>query len=235
MEAEKSYFPGQEKDEKITLLIRKHWFNYIIFFVVGILGIMPIIGITVFLLFSSIIISDQIYSTLIVLGSIYLLFLLSVLMIGFIDYYLDVYIVTDRRIVDINQLGLFRRSISELHLKQVQDVSAHVNGFSQTMLHFGNVFIQTAGETPNFTFESIPHPYTVAKQIIDLHERQLGRKPRKPSSGSITPLSKAPENPSQGTSFEKNFGYQKKVENIFVAGTQQESGKLTEGKETELQ
>jgi hypothetical protein len=103
----------------------------------------------------------------------YTLFGLGLMLYGFIDYYLDVYIVTNERIVNIEQNGFFRREISELNLHQVQDVSAKVNGFFPTMMHYGNIFIQTAGERENFIFKSIPNPYRVSKLIVDLHEAQL--------------------------------------------------------------
>ena len=103
-------------------------------------------------------------------GSVYLLSLLALLLYGFVDYYLDVYIVTDRRIVDIRQNGFFKREISELYLREVQDVNAKVIGFFPTVLHFGEVVIQTAGEIDNFLFNSVPHPYQISKTIMDLHE-----------------------------------------------------------------
>jgi len=95
------------------------------------------------------------------------------LLYGFVNYYLDIYIVTNKRIVSINQNGFFRREIAELHLHQVQDVEAKVEGFYQTMLHFGTIYIQTAGERENFVFQDVPHPYTLAKKIVELHEQQI--------------------------------------------------------------
>jgi hypothetical protein len=69
---------------------------------------------------------------LIIIGtSIYTLFGLGLMIYGFIDFYLDVYIVTDRRIVDIKQDGFFKRAISELNFRQIQDVNAKVNGVSR--------------------------------------------------------------------------------------------------------
>lgn len=95
------------------------------------------------------------------------------MLFGFVDYYLDVYIVTNERIVDISQNGFFKRDIAELHLHQVQDVSAKEEGFFSTMFHYGDVTIQTAGERENFVFRSVPHPYIISKKIVDLHEAQL--------------------------------------------------------------
>lgn len=170
------YFPSQEKEEKVFLLVRKHWFNYVVFFFLVLMALIPVIGVIIYFNLAEVILSSENIVFLITAFSVYFLVLMAIELYGFVDYYLDVYIVTDRRIVDISQKGFFRREISELHLRQVQDVSAHVRGVFETVLHFGDVFIQTAGERENFIFQSIPHPYTVAKQIVDLHEKQIGRR-----------------------------------------------------------
>jgi len=173
MKTSDKYFPSQEQGEKVFLLVRKHWWNYVPFAITGILMILPIIAVLMYWSANSASIPYE-TGTMIIGGlAIYCMFTLGVQLIGFISYYLDVYIVTDHRIVDIDQAGLFNRKISELHLHQVQDVNAQVKGIFATLLHFGDVNIQTAGERENFTFSAIPNPYTVAKQIINLHEAHI--------------------------------------------------------------
>lgn len=126
--------------------------------------------------------------------------ILALLMYGFVDFYLDVYIITDRRIVDIAQNGLFKREIAELNLRQIQDVNATVNGFASTLLHFGDVQIQTAAEMPNFIFRSIPHPYEVSKKILDLHEAYLQQLEEKEQNKQIIPIIVPKKNENEGDS-----------------------------------
>jgi hypothetical protein len=183
MNIEKRLFPAQEKDERILLILRRHWFTYAIFWFVTTLLIIPLI------IFFSYAINNQDFMTQLVGNvailtcSIYVLFLFALLINGFIDFYLDVYIITDRRIVDIVQNGLFKREISELNLRMIQDVSAHVDGIFPTLLHYGNINVQTAAETPNFAFKNIPHPYEISKKILDLHEAYTKRS--KPDNKTI--------------------------------------------------
>lgn len=173
MPASDKYFPSQEKGEKVFLLVRKHWWNYVPFAITGILMILPIVAVFLYWSANSASIPYETGTLMIGALTIYVMFILVVQLVGFISYYLDVYIVTDHRIVDIDQAGLFNRKISELHLHQVQDVNAQVKGIFATLLHFGDVNIQTAGERENFIFNAIPNPYTVAKQIINLHEAHI--------------------------------------------------------------
>lgn len=170
---EKRLFPAQEKDEKILLILRRHWFTYAIFWFVTILLVIPLIIFFSYTINNPDLITQLVGNIAILLCSVYILFLLALLINGFIDFYLDVYIITDRRIVDIVQNGLFKREISELNLRMIQDVSAHVDGIFPTLLHYGNINIQTAAEVPNFSFKKIPHPYEISKKILDLHEDYL--------------------------------------------------------------
>lgn len=168
-------FPAQEATEEILYIIRRHWFTYAIFWFVALMMTIPVI-LTVIYYFNHLGELSNNGDNLIIIGtSIYTLFGLGLMIYGFIDFYLDVYIVTDRRIVDIKQNGLFKRAISELNFRQIQDVNAKVNGVFPTLLHYGDVYIQTAGELANFNFQSIPHPYEMSKIIIDLHTISLRR------------------------------------------------------------
>lgn len=88
-----------------------------------------------------------------------------------IDYYLDVWIVTNERIINIEQKGLFARTIAELKLYRVQDVKAEVKGILHTLLEYGEITVQTAGEEAHFVFKQVPDPYKVSRQILELVEQ----------------------------------------------------------------
>ena len=107
---------------------------------------------------------------LILLGSIYYLMIWLFFMTKFVDYYLDSWIVTNDKILNVEQQGLFSRTVSELELAKIQDVTSAVNGVIPTIFNFGNVYVQTAGEKEYFIFEQVPHPDLVRKRILDLVE-----------------------------------------------------------------
>jgi uncharacterized membrane protein YdbT with pleckstrin-like domain len=89
----------------------------------------------------------------------------------FIDYYLDVWVVTNDRIVDIEQFGLFARTISELDLFRIQDVTTDIRGFFATIFHYGNVSIKTASHNINIVFRHVAHPNKIREDLIKLsHE-----------------------------------------------------------------
>ena len=160
----------QEANEDIKIIVRRHWaviIGLVIFALVML--ILPIILYSV--LRSFVQLKGGIYSIFILGLGIYYMFVLTLLYIGWLDYYLDVAIITNERIVDIDQDGLFNRTVSELHLSKIQDVSGNVKGIVGTMMDFGDVKVQTAGTTEEFILDTIPHPYKVSKMIIDLHQK----------------------------------------------------------------
>ena len=85
---------------------------------------------------------------------------------AWVDYYMDVWLVTTDRLIGYEQKGLFNRTVAELRLSRVQDVNSKVKGFWGTIFHFGDVVVQTAGEAVNFELKNINQPYQVAEKIL---------------------------------------------------------------------
>lgn len=100
------------------------------------------------------------------------LFMWLLLYRAFIDYYLDVWIVTNKRIINIEQMDLFHRRLSEQKLFRVQDVSSLQKGMLATLFDYGNVSVQTAAEQARFEFEQIPRPNEIARRINELVENE---------------------------------------------------------------
>lgn len=105
--------------------------------------------------------------------SLYVLLPLAYLLLMWMDYYLDMWIITNERIIDIEQHGLFNREISEIPLHRVQDVTIQVRGIIETLLGFGTIRIQTAGER-EFDIRFVPHLYK-AKDIILKYVNEVHR------------------------------------------------------------
>ncbi|MFH1631653.1 MAG: PH domain-containing protein [bacterium] len=120
--------------------------------------------------------------------SIYLFFVLIITMTQFTDYYLDTWIVTSERIINVEQKGLFTRTISELHLNQVQDVTAEKKGIFEMFLNYGNVYIQTAAARERFNFKGVGDPEEIKREITKLIEDDK-RRHGDASGSTLPPLS----------------------------------------------
>lgn len=99
----------------------------------------------------------------------FLIFVFSI--IGFFYSYFtwskDKYIITDKRIVDMDQQTLFSKSQKEALLDRVQDVVSETKGFLGVIFKYGNVGIQTASDT-SLTLDDIANPEKIQKIIFDL-------------------------------------------------------------------
>ncbi|OGL88848.1 hypothetical protein A3H75_00975 [Candidatus Uhrbacteria bacterium RIFCSPLOWO2_02_FULL_51_9] len=158
-----------QPDERVKFMLRRHPLTFVpkIILVLILLAMPLVIG--AFLEEGPL--ADPFWGpTLILLGSGYTLLVLTFFHALFVDYYLDLWVVTNDRIIDIHQAGLFKRTVAELDLKQVQDVASKTVGVFGTFFDFGNVNIQTAGAKEKFEFQNIPKPHFIRGQILKLAE-----------------------------------------------------------------
>ncbi len=159
--------------EKIILERRRHWYVLFIegliifvlaispFFIFLIGGVFPQLGQLLF---------GQMKMVMAVLFFLCLWWqwLWIIFFIFWTNYYLDVIIVTDKRIIDIEQRGLFNRDQVIIHLKNIQDIKVEVFGILATLLKFGSLHIHTAGATKELLIEKIPKPHEIKNTISEL-------------------------------------------------------------------
>lgn len=166
-------FINKQKDEKVIFFLRRH---PIVFF-----------GTTLFILFLIFIpfilyfmiegglpslLSGPVSRPILLLAvSSYELLMWLFLFTQFVDYYLDVWAITTERILNVEQQGLFSRTVSELDMAKVQDVTSEIKGIIPSIFNYGTVYIQTAGETKRFTFEQVPQPHKVRMSVLELVEK----------------------------------------------------------------
>ena len=94
----------------------------------------------------------------------------GVAIMNFLRWYYNIYIVTNKRIVDIDFLHLLYKEFSEARLDKVQDLSFKSGGIFAAFFDYGDVNVETAGETPNIEFDSVPKPAKVVETISELLE-----------------------------------------------------------------
>jgi hypothetical protein len=165
-------FPSQMEDEEIYLVVREHWVNLFL-------------KVVVWMFFAAMLILFNRYAkegipalfegtwgqVTLLFTQIYTLFLSLSLFLIFVFYYLNIQIVTNLRIVDIDQVGLFSHVISELHIDKIEDVTSEVKGVFGTIFNYGDVYVQTAAAVDRFEFTSVPNPAAIEKMILDLYEK----------------------------------------------------------------
>lgn len=91
---------------------------------------------------------------------------------SWISWYFSVYIVTDQRLLQIKQKGLWTRSVVDMNLSQIQMVNYEVSGIQETMLGFGTIMMQTF--VGDLVIHDVHHPEKTQKKILGiLRERGI--------------------------------------------------------------
>ena len=159
-------FDGQEKDEEVILLLRRHLFTILLpLALFGLAGFVPVV---VGIIFWSYLLAHGWLELFLFISSVWFLGFWLAIFYSLTIYTLDTVIITDRRIIDSDQRGLFNRKISELHGHRIQDVSTHTNGLIETILKFGDITVQTAASEKQFVFHQMPRPERVKDVIMQI-------------------------------------------------------------------
>ncbi len=86
----------------------------------------------------------------------------------FLNWFFNVYIITNKRIVDMDFNNILHKKISEAPLRNIEDITYDTKGSLQTIFDYGNVHIQTAAETREFEFENVAKPGKIQDILSDL-------------------------------------------------------------------
>lgn len=164
-----------QPDEKIVMKARRHWF--VIFSeVVAMFFMLLVPGLAFFLISNSGIINirgDSAYLFLAV-ESMWTLFVWLMFSKFWVNYYLDVWVITNKRLIDVEQKGFFHREVSTVSFDNVEDISVVVRGIIPTFLKFGEIRVQTAAEAREFVMRMAADPTNIKNtllRLIDLNKR----------------------------------------------------------------
>jgi len=172
-----------EADEKVLRLVRKHWWiPFTRITVIVCLALLPLILVLIFGLVTAdydlpIQLAD--YQAELWFGYLtWLTFHWMAIASVWTDQYLDLWAITNRRVVAIEQHGFFHRFLSSFRLERLQDMNISVRGIIPTLLNFGNIEAQTAGvSNEEFKADHMPDPRGLKALIIrcaDERQHALG-------------------------------------------------------------
>ncbi len=168
---------GLHDGEEVILEKRRFWLPIAaqgaVLFLLGILPFFAILGANILPQEVATIASDY-AGVFLFLAVAWLLMLWVVFAIMWTNYYLDVLLVTTARVVDIQQLHLFSRELIELRTENIQDIKIEVKGIVPSLLNYGNLHIQTAGERKEFIVRNIHDPHGVKEIIARQHHVLAG-------------------------------------------------------------
>lgn len=155
------YFADQFDDEEVLFVFRKHPIvmrRGIIFGMLAILlGVVPTLFDPRYIVYFIGLACGLAIGALIYLPS-------------WISWYFSVFIVTDKRLIQITQRGLFNRSVVDMGLNQIQLVNYQVAGIIETTLGFGTIMMQTF--VGDLVIHDIPRPAKIQKKLLEVLREQ---------------------------------------------------------------
>lgn len=165
-------FEGQDTDEDIILLLRAHPITNLSWFIPALLlfllpatlpKVITILGFNLPILPST-------FTAAILL--INYLLMIVIAFEGFLYWYFNVYILTDKRIIDVDFSSILFKNVDQAALEDVQEASSSVKGLFGLIFNMGDVLVQTAGaKAGGIDFQKVPHPDKVADVIIEQSEK----------------------------------------------------------------
>jgi hypothetical protein len=168
VQAEKQ-FPGQHEGEEVQLLFRQHPLvmrkPLILGLVIIMLGVLP-------LDFPQVYASDALSGFFLKVALITPLLVFAGWFYRWIGWYYTVYIVTDRRILAVQQKGLFFRKVDEWQLDGIQNLNYEIPGFQAVLFGYGDIVARTY--IGDLIMKTIHNPAEIHEQLVEAVKRGGG-------------------------------------------------------------
>ena len=149
-----SSFEGQREDEEVVYVFRRHILTSIkgLFFLV----FMAVVGMAPMLIWPEKQNMIFVWMGFVVVGLLGLGY-------SYLLWYYSFYVITNQRLRQTRQKGLFKKTVVDLDLENIQSASFGVPGMFGTMFNYGTILIQTSAG--DLVLSMVSHPETVYNEM----------------------------------------------------------------------
>ncbi|MDP3046764.1 MAG: PH domain-containing protein, partial [Chloroflexota bacterium] len=170
-----SHFSGQQTGEEIEFYLRRHplsliWDLRLVFLLF--VGHMAALAI-----FADVLAASPVAGFLLVATLVLAVVLGLATLWTYAIWYYDIYVVTNRRLLDFARKPLIYERRDEAQLTKLQDVRVEFPNPLALLLDFGNVQVQTAGSRGTLMCSLVPRPRQVQARILQLAAAAQQRAP----------------------------------------------------------
>ena len=83
--------------------------------------------------------------------------------------------LTTHRLIDVEQVGIFDMTVSDVPYDQIEDVSGKIRGIGGMIFRYGQVVIQTSGGRVQIIIDRVRSPVRIQQEINNLRAEYLAR------------------------------------------------------------
>lgn len=92
---------------------------------------------------------------------------------NFVDWYFDVWLLTNVGVIDIDRNGFFDITSTRIEYHMMEGVSYTIRGFWRTVFNFGDVTIDKLGAQTSVVLEDSIHPKKLESKILEFQDKYV--------------------------------------------------------------
>lgn len=162
-------FPGQQAGENLEMMTTLHWVTMVPYFaILGFISFIIYLGNNMLYWIYG---EDVSMWLIIFFDSIYILILWHLACIRILNYFLQVILVTNYRLLSLNSSTVLQRETKMIDFLNVQDIECIQKGIVQRVLNYGTITIHNAAGDELFIFEFVPRPTKFYNRLNHIYRK----------------------------------------------------------------
>ncbi len=153
--------------EQVSMKVRKHWMVYVGDVVAHGVGLVLFTFLSGLLSF----VIEGFASYVGMMFGVLMLFTWCSFFYVWTRHYCDVWYITDRHIIAVDQREILTRDVTFMEFGRIQDVFFEKDGLLQSFFGYGKLRVQSAGSEQELVISSVAHVEDVARTITELRTK----------------------------------------------------------------
>lgn len=155
---EEKVFRGQQEQERFLYFFRHHWIVLLRLVIYFALFVATIVSVVLnWELIKETLTTHREARLLFFIGYLGLTIVLHKLFLGFLNYFLNIGIITNLRVIDHQRTLFLRDTYDSLDASQIQNIEKIENGLIPTLLEYGDIKIFLAASDAIKSFYCVPN------------------------------------------------------------------------------
>lgn len=161
------HFKGQQKNEVVLAFTRKHW----LVIIPHTLWLLMLVAVPLAIFWFranydfSEFISPVAYRVISGLAIVAITYFLHMCFLRFFNFYLQTFIITNYRVVQLDQTLYFVRNRDSIDLREIQDIEIHQKGIMPTICNYGELIITLSSAHATKHVYFMPNPEYFFRKI----------------------------------------------------------------------